>query len=123
VFLWLILNDPKLPPRFAEAVRSPDNRVYLSVVSIWEACIKQQTGKLPLPGPAATYLPSERIEHEIELLQVLEPELTSLQNLPLLHRDPFDRLIIAQSIHYNLRLLTVDPILQRYPAPLFETLD
>jgi len=120
VFLWFILNHPKLPPQFAQAIKSADNSVYLSVVSIWEACIKQQTGKLPLPDLAAIYLPAERIQHEIESLPVLEPELTVLNSLPLLHRDPFDRLIVAQAIHYNLRLLTVDPILQRYPVPLFE---
>ena len=120
VFLWFILDHPNLPPQFGEAIESRDNRVYLSVVSIWETIIKQQTGKLPLPGPAATYLPSERVKHEIEPLPVLEPELASLVLLPALHRDPFDRMLIAQSIHYNLRLLTVDPIMKRYPVKLFD---
>lgn len=86
VFLWFISGDRRLPTHWRDAVRNPSNLVYLSVASVWEAVIKQQLGKLPLPGPAETFLPEERHKHQITSLPIEEPALVHLAGLPPLHR-------------------------------------
>ena len=97
VFLWLITADTRLPAAFESAIRDPANDVYLSAVSIWEAVIKHGLGRLPLPGPPAVYLPQRRDAHGIAALPIDEAAMAHLADLPPLHRDPFDRLLIAQS--------------------------
>lgn len=101
IFLWFISADARLPDQFRDAIVSPSNTAFLSVVSIWECIIKYELGKLPLPQPAAIYLPEQRVAHRIESLPVTEDVLLHLASLPPLHRDPFDRLLIAQSQQYE----------------------
>jgi PIN domain nuclease of toxin-antitoxin system len=121
VFLWYITADAALPKSFQFAIRDPANEVYLSVASVWEAVIKHSLGKLPLPEPPATYLPQQRVAHGIASLAVEESAMSSLASLPPLHRDPFDRLLVAQSLHGGLLLATVDPAIQAYRVPLLPT--
>jgi PIN domain nuclease of toxin-antitoxin system len=108
VFLWYISADPQLPVAFRDAIRDPANEVYLSVASVWEAVIKYALGKLPLPETPATYLPRQREAHRIATLPVEEAALPYLAGLPPLHRDPFDRILIAQALQHSLKLATVD---------------
>src|SRR5947209_254548 len=82
---------------FPAAIRDPANAVFLSVASVWEAVIKHSLGKLPLPVPPAEYLPRQRQLHRIEAIAIDEQALVQLAKLPALHRDPFDRILIAQS--------------------------
>ena len=63
IFLWFISGDTRLPVDWQESIRDADNDVYLSVVSVWEAVVKHRLGKLPLPHPPATYLPTQRARH------------------------------------------------------------
>jgi PIN domain nuclease of toxin-antitoxin system len=121
VFLWYITADPKLPATFRAAIQDPANEVYLSVVSVWEAVIKHQLGKLPLPAPPADYLPQQRIAHGIASLPVEEGAMPALAGLPALHRDPFDRLLVAQALQHGLKIATVDPDVSAYPVPLLPT--
>jgi PIN domain nuclease of toxin-antitoxin system len=116
VFLWYVGGASQLPAVFREAIRSPGNRVYLSVASIWEAVIKHSLGKLSLPGPPAHYLPRQRELHRIESLSVDEGALLHLAALPSLHRDPFDRILLAQALEYNLVVVAVDAAVLAYPA-------
>ena len=118
VFLWYITADPRLPASFAAAIREPANEVYLSVASIWEAVIKHGLGKLPLPAPPADYLPRQRDAHGITALPIDEGAMTHLAALPALHRDPFDRLLVAQALQYELTIATVDSEVAAYPLPL-----
>jgi PIN domain nuclease of toxin-antitoxin system len=115
IFLWYINGDSRLPPVMKDAVRDPDNEAYLSVVSVWEAIIKHQLGKLPLPQPPEIYLPEQRRLHLIDSLGVDEESVTHLAGLPPLHRDPFDRLLVCQAIQHDLTIATVDPVVQSYP--------
>ena len=80
----------------------------MSVASIWEAVIKHGLGKLPLPAPPADYLPQQRDAHGIATLPIDEGAMTHLAGLPALHRDPFDRLLIAQALQHGLTIVTVD---------------
>jgi PIN domain nuclease of toxin-antitoxin system len=121
VFLWYISADPQLPVAFRDAIRDPGNEVYLSVASVWEAVIKYALGKLPLPEAPAEYLPRQREAHRIATLPVEEAALAHLANLPPLHRDPFDRILIAQALQHGLRLVTVDDAVRAYPVLLLPT--
>ena len=84
-------------------------------MSVWEAIIKHQLGKLPLPQPPEIYLPEQRRRHLIASLGVDEESVARLAGLPSLHRDPFDRLLVCQAIKHGLTILTVDPVVQSYP--------
>ena len=121
VFLWYIAGDPRLPATFLAAIRDPANEVFLSVASIWEAVIKYQIGKLPLPSPPADYLPQQRDAHRIASLPIDEGAMAPLAGLPPLHRDPFDRLLVAQALQLGLTIATVDPEVSAYPVPLLPT--
>jgi PIN domain nuclease of toxin-antitoxin system len=121
VFLWYISADPQLPAAFRDAIRDPTNEVYLSAASVWEAVIKYALGKLPLPEAPAEYLPRQREAHRIAALAVEEGAFIHLAGLPLLHRDPFDRIIIAQALQHGLELATVDGAVRAYPVPLLPT--
>lgn len=118
VFLWYISGDPQLPAAFREAARDPANQVYLSVVSVWEAVIKHALGNLPLPQAPAEYLPAQREAHRIMALPLEEAALVHLAVLPSLHRDPFDRILVAQALQHGLTLVTVDDAVSAYPVAI-----
>lgn len=118
VFLWYISADPQLPVFFRDAIRDPANEGYLSVASVWEAVIKYALGKLPLPEAPAEYLPRQREAHRIATLPVEESALPHLAGLAPLHRDPFDRILIAQALQHGLTLVTVDDAVRAYPVPV-----
>lgn len=118
VFLWFISGDPRLANDWRDQVRDPANEAYLSVASIWEAIIKYQLGKLPLPAAPQDYLPEQRERHRITSLPIEEAALAELAELPALHRDPFDRILVAQALQHDLTIATVDPLVRAYPAKL-----
>lgn len=118
VFLWYISADSQLPIVFRDAIRDPVNEVCLSVASIWEAVIKHALGKLTLPARPAEFLSAQREAHRISTLPVEEAALSHLASLPPLHRDPFDRILIAQALQCGLMLVTVDDAMRRYPVPV-----
>jgi PIN domain nuclease of toxin-antitoxin system len=87
-------------------------------VSVWEAVIKAGVGKWPFPDPPATYLPRERDVHGIAPLPLDDGAMTHFAGLPPLHRDPFDRILIAQALQHGLTLVTADAAVLGYPVPL-----
>jgi len=115
-FLWAILNDPQLSHRVVQAIIDPSNQAFVSVASSWEISIKYSLGKLSLPQPPDQYLPVQRSMAGFELLLVDEPEVCQLHRLPPVHRDPFDRLLIAQANCYGMTLATDDAVFSRYPV-------
>ncbi|HEX8255429.1 MAG TPA: type II toxin-antitoxin system VapC family toxin [Thermoanaerobaculia bacterium] len=113
-FLWYITNDSRLPAPAADAIRTKSNDVFLSVVSVWEALAKHQIGKLMLPPPADEYLTERRLAHSIASLSLHEPALGRLLNLPMHHRDPFDRMLICQALHHEMTVVTIDAEFRSY---------
>ena len=118
IFLWYISANPGLPVAFRDAARDPANEVYLSAVSVWEAVIKHALGKLHVPSAPAEYLSVQREAHRIMTLPLEEAALAHLAILPPLHRDPFDRILIAQALQHGLTLVTVDDAIKAYPVAL-----
>ena len=115
-FLWLITDDIALSASARNAFVDPDNDVYLSVVSVWEITVKHGLGKLPLPGSPERFIPIQRDRHGITSLPLEEQALLYLSKLPLLHRDPFDRVLVCQAIQHELTLLTPDSLITQYPV-------
>jgi PIN domain nuclease of toxin-antitoxin system len=118
VFLWYISADPQLPGAFRDSIRDPGNEAYLSVASVWEAVIKYGLGKLPLPATPEVYLPRQRELHQITSLLIDEATFIHLAQLPHLHRDPFDRILIAQALQHDLNVATVDDAVRAYAVKL-----
>lgn len=118
IFLWFISGDKRLSDGFRESIRDPENEIYLSAVSLWEAIIKHQLGRLSLPQPPETYLPTQREQHQISSLSLDEASVSQLAKLPPIHRDPFDRMLICQAIEHGLTIVTVDNALGAYPVPI-----
>lgn len=114
IFLWYITADARLPILFRDAIRDPKNEVFLSIASLWEIIIKYNLGKLPLPQSPEIYIPNERRNHRIKSLSLHENAIKELINLPALHRDPFDRILICQTLANNLTIVTVDAQIQNY---------
>jgi len=116
IFLWFISGDARLPSRLRDSIRNPEQEVYLSVVSLWEAIVKHQLGRLQLPQPPEQYLPLQRARHQIASLPLDEASVRHLVGLPLIHRDPFDRMLICQAIEHSLTIVTVDSVFSNYPV-------
>ena len=114
IFLWFISGDTRLSTDVRNAIRAPDNEIYLSSVSVWETIVKYQLGKLPLPEHPGTYLPKQRNLHQITSLALDESSVAQLTNLPPLHRDPFDRMLICQALQNGLTIATVDAAIRAY---------
>ena len=114
IFLWFISGDSQLSIYTRDLIRDSDSEVYLSVVSVWESIIKYQLGKLPLPETPEIYLTKQRHAHQINSLSIDEASVAQLINLPLLHRDPFDRMLICQALQHGLTIATVDSTICTY---------
>lgn len=115
-FLWMISDDPALSAAAREAIRAADNEVWLSAASGWEIAIKFGLGKLQLPEEPDRFLPRVRQRSGVELLPIGEAEVCQIHRLPAIHRDPFDRLLVAQANCHGMVIVTDDPVICRYPV-------
>ena len=114
VFLWMAAEPEKLSVKAEECIMNSDNALYLSIVSLWEMQIKTQLGKLALDVPLDELWHKQQMQSDIFLLLTKEEHVWELGNLPQLHRDPFDRLLIAQSRHEKMVLISADDIVAKY---------
>jgi PIN domain nuclease of toxin-antitoxin system len=113
-FLWYVGGADALPASVRAAIANPDHDVFLSVASPWEISIKWAQGRLRLATPPARFVPAQREAHGIESLPVDEESALRVARLPPLHRDPFDRLLVAQAVVHGLTLVTPDPLIEQY---------
>ncbi len=116
VALWAIVNDARLPKSAADLIAEPANSVAVSAATVWEIAIKHAANRgratdMPVSGPQAL-----AFFHAAgyELLAVSAEHAAAVQSLPDLHRDPFDRLLVAQALHEPLRLITHDATVKAY---------
>ena len=113
-FMWMDSEPEKLSGRVQELCKDPENVLFLSAASIWEMQIKTQLGKLQLRMPLPEII-REQQENGVEILDIEADHIYALESLPAHHKDPFDRLLIAQAIVEEAILLTADPLIQQYP--------
>ncbi len=115
-FIWWDSEPERLSVRALQACREPSNALLISVASLWEMQIKYQGGKLTLHRPLKTILDDHVRAGTIILLPIRADDVLALDRLPPHHRDPFDRLLAAQSIVEDVPLMTRDPVFKRYPV-------
>ena len=115
-YLWSILNDPRLSSTAAGLILDPNSQLYLSAASYWELAIKISIGKYRLPGPFATDLEQQIAENDIEILPILIAHAEVIATLPYHHRDPFDRMLIAQAIVERMPIVSADAAFDAYPV-------
>lgn len=113
-FLWLDGNVSKLSQKAKEICDDESNSLILSVASAWEMQIKLQIGKLKLKMPLHEIIASQQISNNVQILPITLHHVYRLAKLPRHHRDPFDRLLVAQAEVENTRILSNDPILSKY---------
>jgi PIN domain nuclease of toxin-antitoxin system len=118
-FIWWDGDQSKLSAAALAACESMENRLHLSLASVWELQIKMQLGKFALRLSLANVLRDQQHKNGLVLEPVTLEDILALSALPALHRDPFDRLIIAQANRGGFRLVTHDPELARYPVAVF----
>jgi len=115
-FMWWDSDPGKLSPSARAACQDRANAVLLSVASAWEIQIKLQLGKLHLRLPLAEIIDGQQKTNNIQLLPVALEHVLALQNLPAYHRDPFDRLLVAQANIEEAVLISHDPVFAHYPV-------
>lgn len=115
-FLWWLLNDERLSPTARTAILNVSNQLYLSSASGFEIATKVAVGKLKLPTSVESFIAAGVLNGQIEELAITMRHGCRVERLPLHHRDPFDRLLIATALEEDLTLLTNDTEIQKYPV-------
>ncbi len=119
VFIWLDTSSDKLSERVHKIISIRDNFLFLSLVSIWEIQIKFQLGKLALKTSLTEVIDSQQKRNSIYLLGITLPHILALAGLANHHRDPFDRLLIAQARMEEMIFLTDDQEISKYEVKTF----
>jgi len=114
-FLWFQAGDDRLSRAARERMESDDAELFLSAASIWEMAIKASLGRLNIPMPVADYV-TEKLQDGFRMLSIEWEHAAAVQKLPFHHRDPFDRLLIAQAAAERMPIITGDPIFRAYGA-------
>lgn len=118
VFLWWVNDAPELTEAARLAITDANNLCCLSVASCWEMAIKSSLGKLRLARPLERFIPEQLSANGFELLNIELRHTTKLEKLPFHHRDPFDRLLIAQAISEKLKIVSADSVFSKYKVKL-----
>lgn len=113
ILLWHLTDNPKLNQNHSRLIEDPQHQKFFSMASLWEIAIKSSLGKLQIQCPLELIVPREIIILEIKLHHV-----KLIQTLPFHHRDPFDRLLIAQAISEQLMIMTDDEWFRNYEVEL-----
>lgn len=116
VFLWWITDDERLSPRAREVMVEGRNTLVLSAASGWEMAVKARLGRLSVAGDFASFLSEQLALNGIDTLPVTMAHALHVFELPAHHRDPFDRLLVAQALLEGMPIVTADPEIARYPV-------
>ncbi len=115
-FLWAVTDDRRLSETARAVIGDGANQVFLSAASMWEIVLKAGAGKLHVAGGAARFLENEIRRNRLSPLPIQLAHILRVTSLPSIHKDPFDRLLIAQAQVENLPLVTSDSEIARYPV-------
>lgn len=115
-FLWFVLNDVQLSATAAALIAEPTNQVEVSPASYWEIAIKISIGKYALPDALDVFMERELAVNDFRILHIEPRHTAPLTALPMHHRDPFDRLIIAQAIAERIPVISADTAFDAYPV-------
>ncbi|MDQ6941312.1 MAG: type II toxin-antitoxin system VapC family toxin [Candidatus Eremiobacteraeota bacterium] len=118
VWLWWMLGSSKIGKKAQRIMFDPESTLYLSTASAWEIAIKYSIGKLELPAPPASYIAARAAGGDFRVIDVRLEHALAVADLPRHHDDPFDRLLVAQSIVEGFRLITADRRLEMYDVDL-----
>ena len=116
--LWWLYDDPKLSRKARAAIENPDQRILVSSASAWEIATKVRIGKLPEVGDVAEKLSAYLRRERFEALPISLDHALAAGSLPGPHRDPFDRMLIAQARMEKLRVVSIDAVFKQYAVPL-----
>lgn len=112
-FLWFMAGDARLSGAALRAIEGSDGDWWLSTASIWEMAIKSSLRRLMLPARASDYI-AEKVQRGLQILAIDWPVAAAVERLPFHHRDPFDRLIIAQAQAERLDVVTKEKVFRKY---------
>ena len=118
VWMWSVGAPEKLGREGNQILANSSAEIYLSAASSWEIAIKAKIGKYVLPEPPTTYVPKRLGEQGILTLQISQAHSLKIYELPLHHRDPFDRMIISQALVEEMTVLTSDRDFEKYAVPI-----
>lgn len=118
VWLWMVQDPDRLGPEARQKLTDPSSVLLLSAASAWEIAIKNSLGKLDLPEPPQTFVPTRMQRDAVDALPVLHSHALRVASLPLLHRDPFDRILVAQAQHEQIPIVTADEQVRRYDVDI-----
>lgn len=113
-FLWFIENNPKLSASALAAIKDGSNEIFLSIANVWEIAIKANLGKLQVGTPFEVFISNQLSLNRINLLDVTINHVAVIATLPLHHRDPFDRLLVAQALVEQIPIVSIDAELDAY---------
>ncbi len=113
-FLWFISDSPKLSSTVKEIIEDEDNEKLLSIISIWEMAIKQSIGKLNVGNPFKEFIEQQISVNSTNILNINIEHINTIFELPLHHRDPFDRLLIAQAMVEKIPIISADTAFDTY---------
>lgn len=114
VFLWWVMDDERLTPYIRDFIADEGNDLFLSSASCWEIAIKTKIGRLKLPDNPEKFIPDQMIANNITGLPIQSVHALHVYNLPDHHRDPFDRILVAQSGIERIPIITSDPLFADY---------
>ncbi|HET7295050.1 MAG TPA: type II toxin-antitoxin system VapC family toxin [Vicinamibacteria bacterium] len=113
-FLWWVGASPRLSRRAKTSIADARNQCFVSLASGWEIAIKVSLGKLRVAAAIDRFLPEQLAQNGFQPLAIDFKHTARVAGLPFHHRDPFDRLLVAQAIEEDLAIVTADPIFARY---------
>jgi PIN domain nuclease of toxin-antitoxin system len=116
VWLWSVGPTEIIGKAGLQVLTNGEEEIYLSAASVWEVAIKVRIGKFNLPEPPPVYVPSRMAAQGIRSLQITQNHALKVSELSLHHRDPFDRLLIAQAMVEEMTILTADRAFAKYPV-------
>ena len=116
ILIWALENNPALSEKARKAITTGGNMVFVSSASVWEISIKKSTGKLKVPDN----LLEELLSHRFSLLDINAEHAQLAGELPLIHKDPFDRMLVAQAMIEKLTLISYDPLIAQYKVKLLK---